>query len=55
MWMNTSHVRSFPFDDAYRRALDRIAEAECARIQKYEAEFKVKWTGARPKGCSPKM
>lgn len=51
LWMKTSHLRSFPFDDDYKHALDLIAEAECARIQKYERDFKAKWTAARPKGC----
>jgi AbiU2 len=39
-------------DDDYHVALDWIRRARCTFIERYEQEFKEKWTGPRPKDCS---
>ena len=54
LYMNATHLTTFPFQDDYKQALKLVAEAKCAEIRKYEDEFKAQWTGKRPKDCPSK-
>ncbi len=54
LYMDATHLTTFPFQDDYKHALKLVGEAKCAEIRKYEDEYKAQWTGARPKDCLPR-
>ena len=49
----TTAVREFVDETDYETVGRLIAEAKCAQIKAYEANFGI-WTGPRPKDCAEK-
>jgi len=53
LWKDTTAVMDFIGDDDYSMALDLIADAKHAQVDKWEAEFKEPCPFPRPKKAKP--